>query len=159
MEVLGLYVSGHPLLEHAEDLEEFTTVSFEEGQDLSKNDTICVGGMITKIVRRYDRRNREMAFFDMDCLGGHAEVVVFSDCYQSYGLLIEEGSVVFTKGKPSEGSDFSDLKILADEIISVQNVRGSLSQCLIIKFSSGKVAPDDVDALMDIAKDNPGRPK
>jgi len=156
MEVLGLYVSGHPLLEHAEDLEEFTTVSFEEGQDLSKNDTICVGGMITKIVRRYDRRNREMAFFDMDCLGGHAEIVVFSDCYQSYSRLIEEGSVVFIKGKPSEGSDFSDLKILADEIISVQNVRDRLSQCLIIKFSSGKVEPNDVDILMDIAKENPG---
>ena len=39
MEVLGLYVSGHPLLEHADDLEEFTTVSFEEGQDISKKDT------------------------------------------------------------------------------------------------------------------------
>ena len=156
MEVLGLYVSGHPLLEHAEDLEEFTNVSFEEGQDLSKNDTICVGGMITKIVRRYDRRNREMAFFDMDCLGGHAEIVVFSDCYQSYSRLIKEGSVVFIKGKPSEGSDFSDLKILADEIISVQNVRDRLSQCLIIKFSSGMVEPNDVDILMDIAKENPG---
>ena len=56
MAAYALYVSGHPLLEHAEDLEEFTTVSFEEGQDLSKNDTISVGGMITKIIRRYDRR-------------------------------------------------------------------------------------------------------
>ena len=91
MEVLGLYVSGHPLLEHADDLEEFTTVSFEEGQELSKNNTVFVGGMITKIVRRYDKRNREMAFFDLDCLGGHAEIVVFSDCYKSYGNLIEEG--------------------------------------------------------------------
>ena len=156
MEVLGLYVSGHPLLEHADDLEEFTTVSFEEGQELSKNDTVFVGGMITKIVRRYDKRNREMAFFDLDCLGGHAEIVVFSDCYKSYGNLIEEGSVVFVKGKPSDTSDFSDLKILSDEIISVENVRDRLSQCLNIKFASGKVETSDIDELMNISKSNPG---
>ena len=159
MEVLGLYVSGHPLLEHADDLEEFTTVSFEEGQELSKKDTVFVGGMITKIVRRYDRRNREMAFFDMDCLGGHAEIVVFSDCYKSYGNLIDDGNVVFVKGKPSETSDFSDLKILSDEIISVENVRERLSQRLNIKFPSGEVDPDDIDELMNFSKSNPGNCK
>ena len=156
MEVLGLYISGHPLLEHADDLEEFTTIAFDERQTLSKNDNICVGGMVAKVVRRYDKRNREMAFFDMDCLGGRAEIVVFSDCYQSYGRLIDEGKVVFVKGKPSDGSDFTDLKILADEIISVENVRDSLSQSLNIKFTSGEIKPDDVDELMNIAKENPG---
>ena len=156
MEVLGLYVSGHPLLEHADDLEEFTTVSFEEGQEISKKDTVLVGGMITKIVRRYDKRNREMAFFDLDCLGGHAEIVVFSDCYKSYGNLIDDGKVVFVRGKPSETSDFSDLKILSDEIISVENVRERLSQCLNIKFAIGKVETSDIDDLMAISKSNPG---
>ena len=156
MEVLGLYISGHPLLEHADDLEEFTTIAFDERQTLSKNDNICLGGMVAKVVRRYDKRNREMAFFDMDCLGGRAEIVVFSDCYQSYGRLIDEGKVVFVKGKPSDGSDFTDLKILADEIISVENVRDSLSQSLNIKFTSGEIKPDDVDELMNIAKENPG---
>ena len=156
LEVLGLYVSGHPLLEHADDLEEFTTISFEEDQEITKLDTVFVGGMITKIVRRYDRRNREMAFFEMDCIGGHAEVVVFSDCYQSYATLIDEGNVVFVKGKPSETSDFSDLKILCDEIIAIENARDRLSQCLNIKFSSGKIRPDDIDDLMRVSKSNPG---
>jgi len=156
MEVLGLYVSGHPLLEHAEDLEEFTNISFDDSNELSKNDIIMIGGMITKIVRRYDRRNREMAFFDMDCLGGHAEIVVFSDAYRSYGNLIEEGNVVFVKGKPSETSDFSDLKILSDEIISVKNARERLSQCLNIKLPSGITSTESIDDLMKMAKKNKG---
>jgi DNA polymerase-3 subunit alpha len=155
-EVLGLYVTGHPLLEHAEDLEEFTSVSFEENQEFSKKDTIIVGGMITRIVRRYDRRNREMAFFDMDCLGGHAEVIAFSDCFKSYSNLIEEGNVVFVKGKPSDGTDFSDLKIMGDEIIPVDRVRDRLSQRLNIKFPKGEIRPEDVDELMTMAKRYPG---
>ena len=156
MEVLGLYVSGHPLLEHAEDLEEFTNISFDESNELSKNDIIMIGGMITKIVRRYDRRNKEMAFFDMDCLGGHVEIVVFSDAYRLYGNLIEEGNVVFVKGKPSETSDFSDLKILSNEIISVKNARERLSQCLNIKLPSGITSTESIDDLMKIAKNNKG---
>ena len=155
-EVLGLYVSGHPLLEHAEDLEEFTSITFGEKQEFSKKDTIVVGGMITRIVKRFDRRNREMAFFDLDCLGGHAEVIAFSDCFKSYGNLIEEGNVVFVKGKPSDGTDFSDLKIMGDEIIPVDRVRDRLSQRLNIKFPSGETKPEDVDELMSMAKKYPG---
>ena len=155
-EVLGLYVSGHPLLEHSEDLEEFTTISFEEGDQVSKNDTITLGGMITRIVKRFDRRNRQMAFFEMDCLGGHAEIVTFSDCFSTYGHLIEEESVVFVRGNPSETSDFSDLKIISSEIIPVEEVRHRLSQKINIKFPSGKSEPKDIDELMSICKNNKG---
>ena len=155
-EVLGLYVTGHPLLEHAEDLEEFTSIAFGEEQEFSKKDAIVVGGMITRIVKRFDRRNREMAFFDLDCLGGHAEVIAFSDCFKLYSDLIEEGNVVFVKGKPSENTDFSDLKIMADEIIPVDRVRDRLSQRLNIKFPQGEIMPEEIDELMNIAKQYPG---
>ena len=155
-EVLGLYVSGHPLLEHSEDLEEFTTITFEEDYEISKNDIITVGGMITRIVKRFDRRNREMAFFDMDCLGGHAEIVSFSDSFASYGDLIKEGNVVFVRGKPSETSDFSDLKIISNEIIAVKDVRKRLSQRINIQFPSGSSSANDIEALMNICKDHKG---
>ena len=155
LEVLGIYVSGHPLLEHSEDLEEFSTIVFEEGQNISKNDVITIGGMITKVVKRFDRRNREMAFFEMDCLGGSAEIVTFSDCYASYGSLVEEGSVVFVRGKPSETSDFSDLKIISTEIISVERVRDRLSQKINIEFPR-ETNSNDIDDLMIICKENRG---
>ena len=153
LEVLGTYISGHPLLEHSEDLEEFTTISFDEDQQVSKNDMVTIGGMITRIVKRFDRRNRQMAFFDMDCLGGHVEIVTFSDCYDSYGDLIEEGSVVFVRGKPSDTSDFSDLKI-SSEIIPVGDIRNRLSHRINIDLSSGKADANEIDDLMNMCKNN-----
>ena len=48
------------------------------------------------------------------------------------------------------------MKILSDEIISVENVRDRLSQRLNIKFSIGKVESSDIDELMSISKSNPG---
>lgn len=50
-EVLGMYVSGHPLLEHADDVEEFTSVDFSDSLTLKKNEVVTVGGMVTKITK------------------------------------------------------------------------------------------------------------
>ena len=155
-EVLGLYVTGHPLLEHSEDLEEFTTVDFTDKFGLPKNKTVTVGGMITRSMRKFDRRNREMAFFEMDCIGGHVDVIAFSDCFEQYGELIEDERVVFVRGKPSDNSDFSDLKLMADAIIPVEKARSKLSVRLIICFSSGKATSKDIDKLFEVARNYPG---
>ena len=100
-----------------------------------------------------------MAFIEMDCLGGHAEIVVFSDCFASYGHLIEEESVVFIRGKLSETSDFSDLKIISSEIIPVSEGRNRLSQKININFSSPGSDAKDIDDLMNICKRNKGNCK
>ena len=157
-EILGFYVSGHPLLQHSEDLEEFTSFSFDDNQEVSKKDTVIVGGMVNKIVRRFDRRNREMSFFDLDCIGGNVEVIAFSECFKSYGSLIEEGSVLFVKGKPADNTSFSELKVISDEIIPVKEIRSRLSQRLNINFfkTKSKSGSEEIESLMDLAKKYPG---
>ena len=68
--------------------------------------------MISKITKRFDKRNRPMAFFNMDCLGGTTEVIVFSDCFDRYENQIVENNVVFVKGRQLISINFSDLKLL-----------------------------------------------
>jgi len=155
-EVLGLYVSGHPLLEHSEDLEEFTSIDFSDSLFLKKNDIITVGGMITKITKKYDRRNRAMAFFEMDCIGGHVEVIAFSDCFAQYENLIEEDGVVFVQGKMADDTNFSDLKVMADRIVSIENAREYLSRKLIISFNSQNMYPEDIEDLYEFSQKYPG---
>ena len=155
-EVLGMYVSGHPLLEHSEDLEEFTTVDFSDSLFLKKNDVVIVGGMITKITKKYDRRNRAMAFFEMDCIGGHIEVIAFSDCYGQYESLVEEDSVIFVEGKMADDTNFADLKVMADTIVSVENAREYFSRKLIINLTSQNISPDEIEDLYEFARKYPG---
>ena len=151
-EVLGMYISGHPLLEHSDDIEEFTTIDFNENQNFNKNEKIIVGGMISKITKRFDKRNRPMAFFNMDCLGGTTEVITFSDCFERHENEIIENNVVFVKGTPADNTNFSDLKLICDQIIPVQQVRNSLSNQLNIKFTSQHTDPNKINSLMELAK-------
>ena len=155
-EVLGLYVSGHPLLEHSEDLEEFTTVDFSDSMFLKKNELVTVGGMVTKITKKYDRRNRAMAFFEMDCIGGHVEVIAFSDCFGMYENLIEEDSVIFVNGKMADDTNFSDLKVMAEKIVSIENAREYFSRKLVISFKSQNIVPDDIEDLYEFSRKYPG---
>ena len=151
-EVLGMYVSGHPLLEHADEIEEFTSVDFSDGLMLKKNEIVTVGGMVTKITKKYDRRNRAMAFFEMDCFGGTVEVIAFSDCFEKYENLIEEDAVIFINGKMADDTNFSDLKVMADKIVSVENAREYFSRKLIINLAAQNVSPDDIEDLYEFAR-------
>jgi len=155
-EVLGLYVSGHPLLEHSEDLEEFTSVDFSDSLFLKKNELVTVGGMVTKITKKYDRRNRAMAFFEMDCIGGHVEVISFSDCFAMYENLIEENQVIFVNGKMADDTKFSDLKIMAEKIVAIENAREYFSRKLVISFKSKNIDPEDIEDLYEFARKYPG---
>ena len=155
-EVLGMYVSGHPLLEHADEIEEFTSVDFSDDLMLKKNEIVTVGGMVTKITKKYDRRNRAMAFFEMDCFGGTVEVIAFSDCFEKYENLIEEDAVIFINGKMADDTNFSDLKVMADKIVSVENAREYFSRKLIINLAAQNVSPDDVEDLYEFARRFPG---
>ena len=155
-EVLGMYVSGHPLLEHADEIEEFTSVDFSDDLMLKKNEIVTVGGMVTKITKKYDRRNRAMAFFEMDCFGGTVEVIAFSDCFEKYENLIEEDAVIFINGKMADDTNFSDLKVMADKIVSVENAREYFSRKLIINLTAQNVSTDDIEDLYEFARRFPG---
>ena len=74
----------NPKKKSSEELEDFTSIDFSDKIHLKKNMSLTIGGMITKIIKKYDRKNRPMAFFEMDCIGGNAEIIAFSDCFGKY---------------------------------------------------------------------------
>jgi DNA polymerase-3 subunit alpha len=155
-EVLGMYLSGHPLLKHAEELEEYSTFDFIDKKIGGNGDKVRVGGSITELKMHFDRKNNQMAFFKLDCLGGQAEILAFSDSYAKYKELIKNDSVVFITGKPTDDTDFSDLKLIVDEIVPVERAREIFSKNINVRLEPNQMTPADVDALLDMAKEHKG---
>lgn len=151
-EVLGLYLSGHPLLKHADDLEEFGNFDFSEKSSLRSIEKVRIGGIIRDLRLHYDRKNNQMAFFNLDCLGGQAEIVVFSDTYERYQELIKDNKNVFVKGKPTDRSDSADLKLIADQIVPLEKCRELLSRRVNIRLTPESAEEIDLDGLQSLAK-------
>ena len=155
-EVLGMYLSGHPLLKYAEDLEEFSNFDFTDNIEQRNGSKVRVGGSICDVKMHFDRKNNQMAFFKLDCLGGQAEILAFSDTFAKYKDLIKNDSVVFISGKPTDETDFSELKMIADDIVNVEKAREIYSKNVNIRIEPDQMSPTDVDALLNMAKEHVG---
>ncbi len=156
-EVLGMYISGHPLLRFSEDLEELSTYDFSDEFKQDVKDKVRIGGAIRDVKMHFDRKNNQMVFFKLDCLGGQAEILAFSDTFAKYKDLIGNDVVVFVSGKPTDNADFADLKIIADEIVTVDQAREIYSKHINIRIEPDQMTPNDVDTLLKLAKNHSGK--
>jgi len=128
-EVLGIYVSGHPLEEYEgiwrkniSALSSDFALDEEAGapkiQDGSK---AIIGGLVSGRTVKYTKTNKTMAFFQLEDLVGTVEVVVFPRDYERYHTLIAEDAKVFVQGRVS-GEDEKASKLICEKIWSFEDV-------------------------------------
>lgn len=124
-EVLGIYVSGHPLDGYRNLMKETITkdsrkfVLDEEHRAYGVSDGSCeiIGGMIAEKKILYTKKTHQpMAFLTIEDLFGIVETVVFPNQYKRYAPLLEENEKVFLRGTVSIEDD-KDAKLLVEEVI------------------------------------------
>ena len=156
-EVLGLYLTGHPLLEFADDLEDFSNHDFSEKINSTINKKVRIGGLIQNLKIHYDKKNNQMAFFTLECLGGRAEILVFSKTYSKYKDIIFEDNILFITGKPTDDYDFSDLKLVAEEIVPLEKVRDYYAKRVNVFLDFIKMDNKQIESLHEMSKLYPGK--
>ena len=80
--VLGFYVSGHPLLKYEREVKELSTVPLGDPSALKPGSIVKACGIVTAVKRKIDKRNNTMAFVSIEDFTGTAECIVFSDAFQ-----------------------------------------------------------------------------
>ena len=129
-EVMGIYVSGHPLEEYQEKMKKFITAStadftIEEEKEephLEDNQYVTIGGMITALTIKGTKNNKTMAFLTLEDLLGTVEVVVFPNKYEQYRNLLEEDAKVFINGRVSLEEE-QDGKLICDQIVRFEDTQ------------------------------------
>ncbi len=97
-----------------------------------------------------------MCFFNMECLGGQAEVLTFSRTYADYEALIENGNVVFIVGRHTGNNDFTDLKLIAEEIVPIAQARDHFSRRIHVQIDPKIHTAEDIETLRATAEKFPG---
>ena len=128
-EVLGVYISGHPLEDYISVMEKNitrTTADFivAEGETAPKvkdNETVVVGGMIVDKVVKTTRTNSLMAFITLEDLMGTVEIIVFPKDYEKYRSLLETDRKVFVKGRITVEED-KPAKMICQKIVPFDEV-------------------------------------
>ena len=104
-EMLGLYVSDHPLLGVESAIRSASSASISGLMDMSDKATVTIGGLVGPITRRMTRKGEPMLFFDLEDLEGAVEVMLFPRTVAEFGPLVREDAIVVVTGSLDHRGD------------------------------------------------------
>ncbi|MDD2972902.1 MAG: DNA polymerase III subunit alpha [Lachnospiraceae bacterium] len=128
-EVLGIYISGHPLEEYEGLWKKnitATTADFMLDEELNAvrvadQKSVTIGGLIAEKKIKYTKNDKVMAFLTLEDLVGSVEVIVFPKDYEKNAMKLNEDSKVFIKGRTSVEED-KDAKLICEQITTFEEM-------------------------------------
>jgi DNA polymerase-3 subunit alpha len=154
-EVLGLYISGHPLDEFPDKARELTTHSTSGLEGLAKNTEVVLCGILTGIQRRRNKEGRPWAALQIEDREGAADAMVFSTQYERLLPVLQEERVVVVRGLvlPEENAP---PKISVQDIVPMENARLDLPSLISIRVPMNGSGGDQAAALQELFARKPG---
>ncbi len=162
-EMLGLYVSDHPLRGVESALARLTECSIAELKDLDDpaapsstgrdGQVRTVGGVVTSLVRRYTKRGELMATFALEDLQGAMEVFVFPKVMAEVGALLADDVIVVLRGRVDTRDD--QVKLVAMEVSCPTLVVEGASE-LRVQLPVGVLTDPVVERLKELLTEHPG---
>jgi len=158
-EVLGVYISGHPLDEYEERWRKnitAVTTDFQLDEETNKSrvrdgELVIIGGMITAKTIKYTKNNRVMAFLQIEDLVGTVEVIVFPNIYERNSGMLTEEAKVFVSGHVN-GEEDKASKLICDRIFSFDEGKRELW----IQFADQAACMEQEAELLGLIHDSDG---
>ena len=159
-EVLGIYVSGHPLEKYEalwkRVISNVTTdfmLDEETGSaKVADQSKVTVGGLIAGKTVKYTKTNKTMAFLTLEDLVGNVEIVVFPKDYETYSSYLKEENKIFVRGRANSEDDKAS-KIICEKIWGFEEV----SRELWVQFSTMEEYRDKEDQLFALLRQSDGK--
>ena len=155
-EMLGLYVSDHPLLGVEHILRSNTDMSISELVEVGgmQDGYVTIGGLITGISRKVSRTGSSWAIVTVEDLEGSLEVLFFANTYNQYALTLIEDRIVTIRGRADRRDD--QLRFSAFEMTSLDVSSGPVGP-LMISLPISQCTPPIVERVKEILRSHPGK--
>ena len=158
-EVLGIYLSGHPMEEYEEKWKKNisrTTLDFQLDEETGRTKVHdgareIVGGIITSKTIKYTKNNQTMAFIMLEDLAGSVEVVIFPKVYEKNQQYLNEEGKVFVKGRVSE-EDEAASKLICESIVPFEQTKRELW----LQYADKEAYLSKEKELLELLKDSDG---
>ncbi|MDE0468150.1 MAG: DNA polymerase III subunit alpha [Candidatus Poribacteria bacterium] len=165
-EQLGFYVSGHPLEEYSDIIENYTSVSTQTLNGHRIDSEVDVAGMITEVNNHTTKKGASMAVIELEDLEGAVKVVVFPEAYKNAVELVE-GKVVWIRGtikldnrsrnNSDEDTQNEARQLQADKILDIESVSEQQTSALEVTIPESDIEnTKKLEALQEIARANQG---
>ncbi|MCA9133186.1 MAG: DNA polymerase III subunit alpha, partial [Planctomycetales bacterium] len=160
-EVLGMYISAHPLEEYQAQLSTFCSHETSQLKDVKDRQEVIVGGMISAIKLANTKNPKpgapsRYANFDLEDVQGAARCICWPDGYETLGHLIQPESVVIMRATVDKRGGSDDYNLLANEIIPIQEAETRFTAGLRIHVDEQRHSPELIPHLHEVLRGYPG---
>ena len=156
-EMLGLYVSDHPLFGVEHVLAAAVDCSVAElmaGEDRSDGSVVTIGGLITGLQRKVTKQGSNWAIVTLEDLEGVIEVMFFPSAYQAAATQLHEDEIVLVRGRLDRKEDVPKLVALELSVPDLQS--GEPRGPVVITLATSRCVPPVVDRLKEVLAQHPG---
>ncbi len=156
-ELLGFYVTGHPLNGYEKIIKTYGVNSIIDLKNLSDNQTVRVGGLITSTRVRYSKRNgNPWAIINLEDFSNTAECLIYSDLYSISSALLNENDSVFIEGNVSFRDGEDQAKIIGSKVISLENAPVECTREINIRIIQSEINDRVLSQLKALIQEHPG---
>jgi DNA polymerase-3 subunit alpha len=148
-EVLGFYMSGHPLDKYREDLANIGIRASSDLEGLPDGAEIQLGGMINEVKLHTDRNGRQMAFGSIEDMNGSVELVVFPDAFERVKDKLEVDALVMLHGRLSDRN--SRISVQVEQLMELDEARVEMADAVNVLLAGTNLMEDKLTSLKDIA--------
>ncbi len=160
-EVLGFYLTGHPLEAFAEQLDRYSDCTVEElGERFAAgSEHVTVGGLVTGLkvmpIKKEGRNHgRRMGIFLLEGPAGTVRVVAFPDVFEAHERLLQDGAAVLVVANLKGEGDHVEL--MADEIVALDGIDSRRAVALRVVLDLDEMDEGRLEAIREFLLDHPG---
>ncbi|MFN8352396.1 MAG: DNA polymerase III subunit alpha [Flavobacteriales bacterium] len=163
-EVIGFYLSGHPLDDHRLEIKHLCNATLPQLQDLKPlaGRELCFAGIITKAEHRIAKSGKPFGSFSLEDHSGTHDFMLFSEDYLKYKLYLVQGTTLLVKGRAMErtwGRDEGQLEFKISSMDLLSDVREKHFTKLNVRIEAERVNDDLTRELAALLKEHPGKCK
>jgi DNA polymerase-3 subunit alpha len=154
-ELLGFYVTGHPLTPFVPILERYTLTNLAKLGELPNRSLTRIGGMISAVTHGFSKKSgKPYSMVTLEDLEGSVQLLVMND-YDKFRLLLEPNKAILVIGEVNISEDKP--KIFPQEIIPLEDAPKKFTKQVHLRLHTAHLKPEDLDGVREIAAAHPGK--
>lgn len=161
-EVLGFYLTSHPLAEHEETFTTYCSHTTDDVSNLQDRAEVVMGGMLSAIKFSHVRKARpgatatKYANFDLEDMAGTIRCILWPDDFLHYGHLVQADAILAARGLIDRRGGGDEANLIVSELIPLEELAKRYTRGLVVRLTEHKHGTETLKSLFEILRGYPG---
>ncbi|HEX3726145.1 MAG TPA: DNA polymerase III subunit alpha, partial [Pirellulales bacterium] len=160
-EVLGFYLTSHPLAEHEKTLATYCSHTTNELGQLTHRTEVVLGGMLSaiKIAQSKNAKlgaNARYAMFDLEDMNGMVRCILWPDGYAQFGHMVEADATLVIRGAVDRRPGTEETNLIVNELISLDELASRFTKGIVIRVGESQHGQKGLEELHEVLRGYPG---